>query len=223
MAKLINRRWRAPELLFSPTSYDAFALDLWGIGVVIADMFRPIQFPDSDSDDGDFDEDEDPLEEVIRPPVRTTLFNDDFGDIGLAGSIFRVLGTPTTETWPVRRPLFYMPVADPKEFDSLPDAGKIEFITCSPQPLGFIFPTMEKDLVDLTTALLQPSPARRIRAKEALNHHYFDINLVSSKPDAWYGNPPMDLSARCVEMKDGRRLTDYLADELEEKREKWAP
>jgi len=105
MVKLINRRWRAPELLFSPATYDASALDLWGIGVVITDMFRPIHPPDSDSDDGDSDEDEDPLEEVIRPPVRTTLFNDDFGDIGLAGSIFRVLGTPTVETWPVHSPL----------------------------------------------------------------------------------------------------------------------
>jgi serine/threonine protein kinase len=95
----MNRRWRAPELLFSPTTYDPFALDLWGIGVVITDMFRPIPFPNSDSEDED--EDEDPLEEVIRPPARTTLFDDDFGDIGLAGSIFRVLGTPTAETWPV--------------------------------------------------------------------------------------------------------------------------
>jgi serine/threonine protein kinase len=99
-AKLINRRWRAPELLFSPTTYDPFALDLWGIGVVITDMFRPIPKSDSDSEDEDEDEDVDPLEgEVIRPQVRTTLFDDDFGDIGLAGSIFRVLGTPTQETW----------------------------------------------------------------------------------------------------------------------------
>jgi serine/threonine protein kinase len=94
--KLMNRRWRAPELLFSPTTYDPFALDLWGIGVVITDMFRPIPLPNSDS------EDEDPLEEEVkRPPIRTTLFDDGFGDIGLAGSIFRVLGTPTGETWPV--------------------------------------------------------------------------------------------------------------------------
>jgi hypothetical protein len=62
-------------------------------------MFRPVPLPDSDSEDED--EDVDPLEEVIRPPVRTTLFDDGFGDIGLAGSIFRVLGTPTAETWPV--------------------------------------------------------------------------------------------------------------------------
>ena len=99
-AALMSRRWRAPELLFSPTLYDPFALDLWGIGVLITDMFRPV--PLSDFDDEDEDEDEDPLEEeVIRPPARTTLFDDGFGDIGLAGSIFRVLGTPTAETWPV--------------------------------------------------------------------------------------------------------------------------
>jgi len=69
-------------------------------------MFRPIHLPDSKSDDEDEDEDEDkdPLEEVIRPPARTTLFNDDFGEIGLAGSLFRVLGTPTAETWPVHNP-----------------------------------------------------------------------------------------------------------------------
>jgi serine/threonine protein kinase len=97
---LINRRWRAPELLFSPTSYDPFALDLWGIGVVITDMFRPISHQNSDEDDED--EDVDPLEEEVKwPPIRTTLFDDGFGDIGLAGSIFRVLGTPTEETWPV--------------------------------------------------------------------------------------------------------------------------
>lgn len=103
ISMLMYRRWRAPELLFSPSTYDAFALDLWGIGVVITDMFRrtPLQNADSDSED----EDEDPLEEeVIRPPIRTTLFDDGFGDIGLAGSIFRVLGTPTAETWPVSSP-----------------------------------------------------------------------------------------------------------------------
>jgi serine/threonine protein kinase len=97
---LMYRRWRAPELLFSPTTYDPFALDLWGIGVVITDMFRPtpLQNADSDSEDGD----QDPLEEeVIRSPTQTTLFDDGFGDIGLAGSIFRVLGNPTAETWPV--------------------------------------------------------------------------------------------------------------------------
>jgi hypothetical protein len=97
------RRWRAPELLFSPSTYDAFALDLWDIGLVITDMFRPAPLPNSES--GSEDEDEDPLEEEVnRPQAQTTLFDDGFGDIGLAGSIFRILGTPSAETWPVSDP-----------------------------------------------------------------------------------------------------------------------
>jgi hypothetical protein len=82
---------------------------------------------------------------------------------------------------------------------------------------------MEKDLVYLTTALLQLSPSRRISAKKALDHLYFDNTLVPSNDIAWYGNPPVDLSSRCVEVKDGKRLVDHLADEVEAKREMWAP
>jgi cyclin-dependent kinase 8/11 len=100
-----DRRWRAPELLFSPTTYDAFALDLWSIGAVFTEMFVFVPVPDCD--DEDEDEEQDPLEDggPIRPPARNTLFDDGFGDIGLAGSIFRVLGTPTKQSWPVFNPL----------------------------------------------------------------------------------------------------------------------
>jgi hypothetical protein len=111
---------------------------------------------------------------------------------------------------------------DTKEFESLPDAGKIDFITCTPQPLGSILPAMEKDLAELTTALLQLSPSRRLSAKKALEHRYFDTALIPSNDIAWYGNPRIDLSSRCVELKDGKRLVDHLADELETKREMWA-
>ena len=113
--------------------------------------------------------------------------------------------------------------ADSQEFESLPDAGKIDFITCTPQPLGSILPTMKIDLVDLTTALIQLSPSRRISAKQALDHPYFDTTLVPSKDKAWYGDPRVDLSSRCIGMKDARRLVDHLADILGEKREMWAP
>jgi serine/threonine protein kinase len=112
--------------------------------------------------------------------------------------------------------------ADLKEFEILPDAGKIDFITCTPQPLGSILPTMSQDLVDLTTALLQLSPSRRISVRKALDHPYLDNTLVPTKNNAWYGNPRIDLCSRCVEMRDDRRLVDHLAEVLEEKREIWA-
>lgn len=37
-----------------------------------------------------------------RPPERRPLFVGDKSDFALIGSIFRVVGTPTVETWPVR-------------------------------------------------------------------------------------------------------------------------
>jgi len=77
--------------------------------------------------------------------------------------------------------------------------------------------------VDLAEQLLQLSPARRVSAKEALEYDYFDTTLVPRKDIAWYGNPRIDLSSRCVEINDGRRLVDHLADVLDEKREMWAP
>jgi cyclin-dependent kinase 8/11 len=224
--KLMNRRWRAPELLFSPTTYDAFALDLWALGVIITDMFDHVFPPPADPDeDVDEDEDErDPLEN--EQPTRPTragkgLFDDNFGDIGLAGSIFRILGTPTEESWPVSHPhRIHKPEADVKqEFESLPDAGKIEFIPTIPQSLTSILPTMNDQLLDLTSRLLQLSPSRRISARKALEHAYFDNTLVPSSSDTWYGSEArIDCSPRCVEFKDGRRLVDYFADLLEQKR-----
>jgi len=77
--------------------------------------------------------------------------------------------------------------------------------------------------VDLAEHLLQLSPARRVSAKKALEHPYFDTTLISNEDDAWYGSPRIDLFSRCVEIKDGRRLVDHLADVLEEKREMWGP
>lgn len=66
------RPYRAPELLFGAHAYDAPAIDLWGLGVYLADILRG----------------------------STPLFNTSFGDIGLAASIFRVRGHPS-HSWPV--------------------------------------------------------------------------------------------------------------------------
>lgn len=33
---------------------------------------------------------------------RLSLFKSEYGDFALMGSIFRIIGTPTIETWPVR-------------------------------------------------------------------------------------------------------------------------
>jgi serine/threonine protein kinase len=126
--------YRAPELLFSPLTYDPFAIDLWSLGVLIASLFAPLiyRLPDqslsslssspSSSTSPSLGESSSciPSPRFILLPEgrgwhdlslyektngsweRKTLFSSEFGDIGLAGSIFSVRGSPTLESWPVR-------------------------------------------------------------------------------------------------------------------------
>lgn len=97
----------------------------------------------------------------------------------------------------------------------LPDAEKIEFRPTRPVSLASLFPDMEPQLVDLVGGLLQLSPGRRVKAKDALGHTYFDRTLVPSAS--------VYADARCLEVVGGRRLVDRISGELAAKREQWQP
>lgn len=132
--------YRAPELLFAPRQYDAYATDLWSLGVLASNFFTSLRFdPDSKEvlsrlDDFDWDalipgkdqeqeEDEHAVSESdpnipFNLPVassgtekgtwhRMQLFDSTRGEIGLVASIFKLLGTPTEETWPVNLPRLF--------------------------------------------------------------------------------------------------------------------
>ena len=100
--------------MFGPRQYDAVACDLWSLGAVIAEFFTTLHRRSASEDDfgefGDDEEEDDPTKAYILDPPRPysqpeweryTLFNGSRGDIGLAWSIFKTRGTPTTDTWPV--------------------------------------------------------------------------------------------------------------------------
>jgi serine/threonine protein kinase len=99
-----SRPYRAPELLFGSRDYDPFALDLWALGTVIAEFYTPLQqVPTSpaSSRSGSPLDDDDGHE---TPWTRATLFNGSRSELALIGSIFRELGSPTRESWPVSPP-----------------------------------------------------------------------------------------------------------------------
>lgn len=96
--------YRAIELLFSPPVYDPFATDLWSLGVTLSMFFTDLRWVPSDVEDDESDgEDDDVTSHLGRMRwSRRTLFKASRGEIGLIWSIFRLLGTPTNTTWPVR-------------------------------------------------------------------------------------------------------------------------
>ena len=72
--------------------------------------------------------------------------------------IFKLLGTPTEDNWPG--------VTRLRDWHEWPQ--------WQPQDLARCFPTLESDGVDLMLKMMAYDPAKRISAKDALNHPYFD-------------------------------------------------
>ncbi|GMK55756.1 hypothetical protein CspeluHIS016_0208120 [Cutaneotrichosporon spelunceum] len=144
--------YRAPELLFGPHAYDARAIDLWAAGATLAEFYVVCS----------------PLRNDYQStPLCGTFFNATFGDLGLAGSIFDVLGTPTAETWP--------------SFTSLPDAAKVRF---DPRPPRGI----RKELcapdtpASVLEAVLRLDPAQRASAETV-----FSIVERHGEEYEWHG------------------------------------
>jgi cyclin-dependent kinase 2 len=73
--------------------------------------------------------------------------------------IFQVLGTPTEETWP--------------NVSELPDYQE-GFPKWSAKPWESLCPALDEDGVNLLRQMLQYVPERRITAKAAMQHPYFD-------------------------------------------------
>ncbi|KAH9854280.1 kinase-like protein [Lenzites betulinus] len=217
--------YRAPELLFGPTTYDARATDLWSVGAVFAGFFTSLRLDrtyfDSDSeseDDGhDVSNGADAGNPPAKPPfilpkklsphspdvewTRDALYDASRGAIGLAFSIFKVHGTPTEESWPT--------------FKQLPDATKVNFIQVPPVDVATLLPNLpleglpeREDCLDLISQLLVYPPESRLCATDALGHPLFQRGFPLLLP---HGYPQADLPEDATDVWQGRVLADVLA------------
>ncbi|KAG2032990.1 kinase-like domain-containing protein [Suillus americanus] len=203
--------YRAPELLFGPRNYDAFAIDSWSLGATFAEFFTTLHlFNPLDDEDFDFEGDEQsdsgdessskPAEPFVIPKglriadptnkwARDSLFDSTRGEIGLAWSIFKIRSSPNETNWP--------------SFLSLPDANKLSFINVEPVDLSSILPnipssaqrhevdtkthmppeTMSPTPVDLIHRFLVYEPSQRLRPSKALTHPWFTSEPPLLLPD----------------------------------------
>ncbi|TFY75698.1 hypothetical protein EWM64_g8315 [Hericium alpestre] len=185
--------YRAPELLFGPSSYDALAADRWSLGATLAEFFTTLRRRSlsDDGDDGDWgsDENERGSEDLTQPFIldtpksewstvrweRCSLFDSSRGDLGLIWSIFKTRGTPTSENWPT--------------FGDLPDATKISFAEVPGIDFASILPNL---------SLPPPPPqGRRISERSQLSH----------LPPADAVPTPQDLVHRFLVYPQSSRLT----------------
>eukprot|EP01137_Pigoraptor_chileana_P026615 Opistho-2@8188 len=133
--EVVTLWYRAPDVLMGSRRYST-SIDIWSAGCIFAEMAAG-----------------------GRPLFPGSSTSDQLA------RIFKVLGTPTEETWP--------------GVSELPE-WKPDFPVYKAVPLQTALPMIDPYGIDLLQRMLQYQPDSRISAEEAMNHPYFhDLNATT--------------------------------------------
>ncbi|XP_015588125.1 cyclin-dependent kinase 20 [Cephus cinctus] len=125
----VATRWYRAPELLYGARFYTAGIDMWSVGCIFGEM----------------------LNNAPLFPGET--------DIEQLAIVLRLLGTPTSESWP--------------EMTMLPDYNKITFPYHRGVPWEHILPDAHSDAIDLIKQILVYNSAKRLMAKQALQHVYF--------------------------------------------------
>jgi cyclin-dependent kinase 7 len=132
----MHGRWYRSPELLLGARAYGYGVDIWALGCIFAEL-------------------------MLRTPYLAAET-----DIGQLQTIFRALGTPTEETWPV----IFINVTE-KGLSSLPDYH--DFPKYTRTSLKSLFTAASDDTLDLLEKMLEYDPLRRVTTEEGLQHAYF--------------------------------------------------
>ncbi|TFY72888.1 hypothetical protein EVG20_g117 [Dentipellis fragilis] len=121
------------------------AVDMWSVGCIFAEL-------------------------LLKEPLFQAK-----GEVDLLSMIFKLLGPPTSSSWP--------------DYSLLPLAKTITLPSPQPNQFRQKFQYMTAAGIDLLMSLLTYDPERRITAEEALSHPYFSESPLPKHPDMFGSFP----------------------------------
>ncbi|WAR10007.1 CDK14-like protein [Mya arenaria] len=129
--EVVTLWYRPPDVLLGSTNYST-SLDMWGVGCIFTEMLSGV---------------------ATFPGMKDAYDQLD--------QIFRILGTPTEETW--------------EGVTKFPQYDKKKFVVYSKQGVSMVIPKLSylPHAEDLVNDFLQMDPKKRISAREAMTHDYF--------------------------------------------------
>ncbi|EFJ10407.1 hypothetical protein SELMODRAFT_128208 [Selaginella moellendorffii] len=149
--------YRAPELLLGAKHYTC-AVDMWAVGCIFAELLTLK-----------------PLFQGAEDKTGPNPFQLDQLD-----KIFKVLGHPTTERWPMLSNLPHWlanrQLIQSRKYDN---PGLHTVVNLQPKGLAF----------DLLSRMLEYDPVKRITAAQALDHEYFRSDPLPGRNALVYGQP----------------------------------
>lgn len=145
LTQLVVTLWYRAPEILLGATNYSTAVDMWSVGCIFAEL-------------------------LLKEPLFQAK-----GEIELLSMIFKLLGPPTSATWP--------------DYSILPLAKSVTLPSPHAHQFRQRFPHMTTSGLDLLMSLLTYDPQQRISAEEALHHPYFSESPLPKHPDLFASFP----------------------------------